>query len=151
MAITWKKLKILLAGSYGKVYLTAPVESSTLSALAAVKSADACHSSALLEEGLYLSELRGHPNIIQCFGHDISTENGEDVYNLLLEYAAGGSLHDLINKNKGTIPESLVACYTFITLKGLSAIQEVHIVHRDIKPGNILVYPSGDHGNNCLR
>ncbi|XP_027158686.1 mitogen-activated protein kinase kinase kinase 3-like [Coffea eugenioides] len=150
MAITWKTLKILLAGSYGKVYLTAPVESSTLSALAAVKSADAWHSSALLEGGLYLSELRGHPNIIQCFGHDISTENGEDVYNLLLEYAAGAPFmnHDLINKNKGTIPESLVACYTFITLKGLSAIQEVNIVHRDIKPGNILVYPSGDHENN---
>ncbi|KAE9467681.1 hypothetical protein C3L33_00413, partial [Rhododendron williamsianum] len=48
------------------------------------------------------------PNIIGCFGEEITTgENGEMVYNLLLEYGSGGTLADLIEKSGGCgLPES---------------------------------------------
>ncbi|XP_071933996.1 mitogen-activated protein kinase kinase kinase 20-like [Coffea arabica] len=146
--LQWKKGKILGAGSYGRVYLASPADFSSPSPpLAAVKSADINLSETLQKERMFLYELRGEPNIIHCFGNDISTEKDERVYNLLLEYAPGGSLHDLIKKNKGTIPESHVACYTYMILKGLYAMLECEIIHCDLKPGNILVFPNADDNN----
>ncbi|KAF2309352.1 hypothetical protein GH714_001699 [Hevea brasiliensis] len=64
------------------------------------------------------------------------------IYNLLLEYAPGGSLADLINKYGGKIPECDVRRYTRMILKGLSSIHNNGYVHCDLKPANILVFPS---------
>lgn len=145
MAMKWKKEKILGAGTFGSVYLATPMEDTTSSAtLAAVKSAEIGLSSTLQKERMFLGELQGEPNIVRCFGEDTSIEGDQEVYNLLLEYAPGGSLHDLIKNNKGNIPESHVACYTSMILKGLCAIHENETIHRDLKPSNILVFPNAD-------
>ncbi|KAF2309389.1 hypothetical protein GH714_001874 [Hevea brasiliensis] len=72
----------------------------------------------------------------------LSHENGMTIYNLLLEYAPGGSLADLINKYGGKIPECDVRRYTRMILKGLSSIHNNGYVHCDLKPANILVFPS---------
>lgn len=143
----WKKLKILGSGSFGTVHLASPVESSFLlsPSVVAVKSADLDLSSTLQKERMFLGELRGEPNIIHCYGEDISIEGDQEVYNLLLEYAPGGTLDDLINKNKGTIPESHVACYTYMILKGIHAIHESETIHCDLKPENILIFPNGNN------
>ncbi|KAJ7942768.1 Mitogen-activated protein kinase kinase [Quillaja saponaria] len=64
------------------------------------------------------------------------------IFNLLLEYASGGSLSDLINKssNRG-LPESDVKRYTRSILRGLARIHECGFVHCDLKPDNILLVP----------
>ncbi|KAL2477678.1 mitogen-activated protein kinase kinase kinase 21 [Forsythia ovata] len=74
-------------------------------------------------------------------------ENNIEVYNLLLEYASHGTLADLIKKYQGNMPESLVACYSYMLLKGLYHVHYKGFVHCDMKPENILVFPTRNGSN----
>nr|XP_016466043.1 PREDICTED: mitogen-activated protein kinase kinase kinase 2-like [Nicotiana tabacum] len=141
----WKKLKALGAGSYGTVFLATPKDGS--STFVAVKSAEVKDSSSLSMEGGILDALKESPYVVQCFGEDVSVENGKHTYNLLLEYAVGGTLHDLINiysKCKTMVEESEVAYYAFQLLTGISHVHRKGFIHCDLKPSNILVFPTID-------
>ncbi|KAG9135462.1 hypothetical protein Leryth_007233 [Lithospermum erythrorhizon] len=85
--------------------------------------------------------LFGSPFIIQGFGGDVSIEKGQKTYNLMMEYASGGTLRGLIKQKGGRMHEAEVACYTAMLLQGLSCVHEKGIVHCDMKPDNILVFP----------
>ncbi|KAH0666206.1 hypothetical protein KY285_027412 [Solanum tuberosum] len=61
-----------------------------------------------------------------------------NLYNLLLEYASGGSLADRLQNCK-SLSESEVKTHTKNVLLGLSCIHNNGIIHCDIKPGNILL------------
>ncbi|XP_015608031.1 dual specificity mitogen-activated protein kinase kinase dSOR1 isoform X1 [Cephus cinctus] len=63
---------------------------------------------------------------------------------ICMEYMDGGSL-DLILKKAGRIPESILGTITAAVLKGLSYLRDKHaIMHRDVKPSNILVNSAGE-------
>ncbi|GAB1861900.1 mitogen-activated protein kinase kinase [Camponotus japonicus] len=63
---------------------------------------------------------------------------------ICMEYMDGGSL-DLILKKAGRIPESILGTITSAVLKGLSYLRDKHaIMHRDVKPSNILVNSAGE-------
>ncbi|CAA0829999.1 mitogen-activated protein kinase kinase kinase 21 [Striga hermonthica] len=54
-------------------------------------------SDSLWREKKLLQELEGCPFMVRCPGKDVTTEKGQTLYNLLLEYASGGSLADCIH------------------------------------------------------
>lgn len=63
---------------------------------------------------------------------------------ICMEYMDGGSL-DLILRKAGRIPEPILGIITNAVLKGLSYLRETHqIIHRDVKPSNILVNSRGE-------
>ncbi|KAL0100643.1 hypothetical protein PUN28_019199 [Cardiocondyla obscurior] len=63
---------------------------------------------------------------------------------ICMEYMDGGSL-DLIMKKAGRIPESMISTITCAVLKGLTYLRDKHaIMHRDVKPSNILVNSAGE-------
>ncbi|CAH1407948.1 unnamed protein product [Nezara viridula] len=63
---------------------------------------------------------------------------------ICMEYMDGGSL-DLILKKAGRIPEPILGTITAAVLKGLSYLRDKHaIMHRDVKPSNILVNSGGE-------
>ncbi|CAH0562219.1 unnamed protein product [Brassicogethes aeneus] len=63
---------------------------------------------------------------------------------ICMEYMDAGSL-DLILKKAGRIPENILGKITSAVLKGLSYLRDKHaIMHRDVKPSNILVNSSGE-------
>merc|ERR1712096_198568 len=62
---------------------------------------------------------------------------------MFLEYATGGSLRSLMCHIKGQIHVKLVQSYTQQLLEGLAYLHENGVVHRDLKPGNILISVEG--------
>ncbi|KAG9155264.1 hypothetical protein Leryth_026680 [Lithospermum erythrorhizon] len=106
----------------------------------AVKSCGVAHSASLMNEKSILDELKGCKEIISCLGDCYSFENGEKLYNVLLEYASGGNLADKIkNSNDHRLPEIEVRQYTKAILGGLEFIHKNGYVHCDIKTQNILL------------
>ncbi|KAJ2720659.1 Protein kinase of the Mitotic Exit Network [Coemansia sp. Benny D115] len=79
-----------------------------------------------------------HRNIVKYIGY----EQTDDELDIILEYCEGGSLQNILRKfNK--FPENLVGVYVAQILDGLSYLHSNAILHRDIKPGNILLLKEG--------
>lgn len=135
--------RILGAGGFGVVFLC---EHHLLRAKVAVKTLATDHLDRnideLFEEARTLLQL-DHPNIIRlldCSFADV--ENHQRPY-LLMEYFEGESLRDYIDAHGPLSPrETLVAGSQICA--ALVAAHERNILHRDVKPGNILVRKQGD-------
>ncbi|MCL2787102.1 MAG: protein kinase [Micrococcales bacterium] len=79
-----------------------------------------------------------HPNIAKV--HDYREEEGTGY--LVLEYVSGQSLADLLADHMTLTPKVLVPILHQCA-QGLFAAHEAGVVHRDVKPGNVLITPSG--------
>ena len=79
-----------------------------------------------------------HPNIVNVY------DVGEDgkVHYIVMEYIDGQNLKDII-KNEGTLDEYTALDITKQIAMALSAAHKKGIVHRDIKPHNILISNEG--------
>jgi predicted RNA-binding Zn-ribbon protein involved in translation (DUF1610 family) len=74
-----------------------------------------------------------HPNVIQVF----SSGKDHGQFYLVMELVDHGSLDDLIEQKKN-LPEELVLEAGIQVAKGLRAAQAKGLIHRDVKPANIL-------------
>ena len=89
------------------------------------------------KEALALSKLN-HPNIATIY--DFDTQDGVDF--LVMEYVEGTTLSEKLSN--GPLPEEKV---TKLGRQVADALEEAHehgVIHRDLKPGNVMVTPK-DH------
>ena len=90
-----------------------------------------------LAEARTLARFR-HPNIVRV--NQIFQANNTAY--LVMEYAKGQSLDDLLQKN-GPISEEQTKDILYPILDGLKRVHEQGFLHRDIKPGNIIIRDEG--------
>ncbi|KAJ4881074.1 Protein kinase superfamily protein [Raphanus sativus] len=140
-------VKFLGEGAYGAVHLVRYILSDGSFYHVAVKGSSPTNRDSLNRELKILRELRGCPRIVTCFGDSLEEGLGYDrrkVYNLILEYAPEGSLSDFMDGYiDRKLPEPLIKDFTRMILEGLVSIHGHGYVHCDIKPDNLLVFPSG--------
>lgn len=88
-------------------------------------------------EALSVSNL-SHPNIVEVY--DVGEEDGN--YYIVMEYIEGKTLKQLLQKRGAlTLPE-VIDIMTQLT-DGLAHAHEAYIIHRDIKPQNIMIEDNG--------
>lgn len=88
-------------------------------------------------EALSASSL-SHPNIVEVY--DVGEDNGQ--YYIVMEYIEGCQLKQLLKK-RGKLTLSEVIDIMLQISDGLSVAHDAYIIHRDIKPQNIMILDSG--------
>jgi eukaryotic-like serine/threonine-protein kinase len=79
-----------------------------------------------------------HPNIVQVYDAGEDELDGHEVSYIVVEYVPGGNLKDLIER-RGPLPGAMLSRIGADLADGLAHAHERGIVHRDIKPQNVLL------------
>jgi serine/threonine protein kinase len=137
-------LEELGRGSYGTVYRA---RDTVLEVVRAVKVlhpalvADHAFIERFSREAKYAARLK-HPHIVPVY--DLGESEGR--FYLAMEYMPGGSLKDLITK-QGRLPFKRAVKIMGEIAGALDHIHEQGLIHRDVKPGNILF---DERGNSAI-
>jgi len=81
-----------------------------------------------------------HPNLITV--HDAGQNPKNGMYYIIMDYVSGGSVRDLLKKS-GRIPPARALEIITQVAGALAAAKAHHMVHRDIKPDNIMFAADG--------
>ena len=148
----YRNIKMLGEGGMGVVWLVEEIKTGKQMAMKLMlqkAAADEMARKMFLREASNACQLK-HPNIVP---HYKSGRSG-DIYFILMEYCAGGSVDQLMKKNGGKLSIDLATHIILQILDGLNYAGNVPIVttladgstksvkgivHRDLKPGNIFL------------
>lgn len=81
-------------------------------------------------------------NVVATYDYRELEDNGRTFCFMALEYIRGESLADLLAR-EGALPETLALDVMEQASHGLSVIHNMGLVHRDIKPGNLMITQNG--------
>ena len=136
----YKVLERIGAGGMGQVFLCEHKlmkRRVALKVLPAQKAQDPASLERFYREARVVAAL-DHPNIVRAYDID----QDENIHFLVMEYVDGPNLQDLVKKI-GPMDPIRAAHYVYGAAVGMHHAHEMGILHRDIKPGNVLVDRSG--------
>ena len=91
-------------------------------------------------EALAMAKL-SHPNLVNVYDFSAGADDPERVF-LIMELITGGTLRELLAE-RGPMPPHAATAVMRAVLTGLAVAHSKNMVHRDIKPDNVLI--NGDH------
>ncbi len=140
-SIRWQQGQFIGAGTFGSVYTAVNLDTGTVVAVKEIRLNDS-HSikriSASVKQEVSALGVLNHPNIVQYYGVEVH----RDKVFLFMEYCQGGSLSMLLEYGRME-DETMIQVYVLQLLEGLSYLHKSGIVHRDVKPENILLDHNG--------
>jgi serine/threonine protein kinase len=77
-----------------------------------------------------------HPNVVRAY--QVGQEG--DLHYLVMEYLEGETLADVLRR-RGQLPSAEAVRLVYQALLGLQHIHERGLIHRDLKPGNLMLVP----------
>ncbi|MEZ4236299.1 MAG: serine/threonine-protein kinase [Myxococcota bacterium] len=128
---------LLGTGGSGCVYQALDTHTGEQVALKVVEKPATRKPLRFLAEARDMARLR-HPRVVRVKG--LGREGG--YYYSVLELMRGGSLKDRV-ESQGPMPVPEALGYVFMVLQGLHAVHAASLVHRDIKPHNVLLDDDG--------
>ena len=136
----YRLLELLGVGGMGAVYLCEHRIMKRLVALKVLPVEKLSDPTALMR---FYREARAvaaldHPNIVRAYDIDVA----EKVNFLVMEYVDGVSVQELVARH-GPLDPSRAANYVAQAAHGLHHAHRLGMVHRDIKPGNLLLERTG--------
>lgn len=140
LANRYQLIRQLAAGSYAETWLATDLMLDRFVAIKLLHASDTDHQT---ETAQFFQEARiaaavNHPNIVAIF--DAGT-TGDRPF-LVMEWVDGSSLkREIVAARR--LPVSRAVAVTAELLDGLSSIHEQGIIHRDVKPQNIMVNEFG--------
>jgi eukaryotic-like serine/threonine-protein kinase len=91
-----------------------------------------------LKSEIRLARRISHRNVVRT--HDLGEEGG--IYFITMEYVTGTSLRELIDRRE-PLPTPAVVAIAKQLCRALEVAHEQGVIHRDIKPQNLMVQPDG--------
>lgn len=126
VASNYEVLRPLSAGGFGSLFIAE--NRSLLGQLAVVKVLKGHKEGASAEEAKVLATVE-HPNVVHVYAHDTEFDC------IVMQYLSGVTLHSLVGRLN---PVTAVRVAQSVAL-ALDAVHQKQLVHRDVKPENILV------------
>ncbi|XP_029119205.1 probable serine/threonine protein kinase IREH1 isoform X1 [Elaeis guineensis] len=133
-------IKPISRGAFGRVFLSKKRTTGDLFAIKVLKKADMIRKNAvesILAERDILISVR-NPFVVRFFYSFTSREN---LY-LVMEYLNGGDLYSLL-RNLGCLDEEVARIYIAEVVLALEYLHSLRVVHRDLKPDNLLIAHDG--------
>lgn len=134
----YKIVKTIGKGGMGEVYLALHPTLKREIILKRLKIKGAESSKRFLQEAKIMLEFR-HENIVQFYDH---FKDGDSTY-IVMEYVKGKALNQIIEENE-TVPIPIALFIIYQAALGLFHAHQKKVIHRDIKPHNILVSVTGE-------
>ncbi len=135
-----KLLGHLGSGGMSSVYLAEHTKMHDLRAIKVLPKSKLGKSSYLArfqQEAKAIAALN-HPNVVRA--HDI--DNQGDTHYIVMEYVDGDDLQTIV-KRDGPLPFERVADYIAQAARGLQHAHDMGLIHRDVKPANVLINSKG--------
>ncbi|KAF8334242.1 uncharacterized protein EI90DRAFT_2970647 [Cantharellus anzutake] len=137
ISIRWQQGRHIGSGAFGSVYLAVNLDTGGLMAAKEIKFQDMSNLTSFyqqIKDELSVMEMLQHPNIVEYYGIEVH----RDKIFIFEEYCKGGSLASLLELGR-IEDETVLQFYTIQMLEGLAYLHLRNVVHRDIKPDNILL------------
>lgn len=140
----YRLLSVLGQGGMGRVYLAEHTKMSRRVAIKVLPEKEfrkASYLERFQREARAVAKL-DHPNIVRAFDIDVEKVGNVELHYLIMEYVDGASLQQIVAKRGPLTPIEAVN-YLRQAADGLAHAHEAGLVHRDIKPDNLLVDKQG--------
>ncbi len=83
-----------------------------------------------------------HPNIVRAYDVDHAVEKGKEIHFLVMEYVEGRDLQQIVDQD-GPLDFQATVEYCRQSADGFHHAHQSGLVHRDVKPANLLVDQNG--------
>ena len=140
----YRLLSLLGAGEMSAVYLAEHIlmeRRCAIKVLPANKVQDTSYLGRFHREARAVAAMN-HMNIVRAYDVDKQTESGTDIHFLVMEYVEGRNVEQVV-KDQGPLDYITAVDTIRQAADGLGHAHHLGMVHRDVKPGNLLIDNTG--------